>query len=624
MMRSVLRTARKMPALLVVSALMATAGPAWAQQKVITPDVDIDQNQLSSYPLRKIIESGGQFFDLPFQPADGMGEGPNGPRAAQRAAFMPTVKNFPFLRLNGLDSQSCFECHNSIGSFHEPGTQSPAMLRKPGATLGAAGFASNLFNNDEFPDRLIKFIRNPPHVFGAGYTQQLGSEMSLCLNAQIHATRLCARAHPGVKQSIDLEAKGTKFGTFATTFVQATGKYTDDFTRVEGVASSGVLDQDGQYGVAVRPFQFKGIASSLRHFCRDALDFHFSMQAVEKVGYGHDCDKDGIVDEVSIGNVTAMVAFAGMTRVPVQHPRPGHEEEARRGERLFRGEGSPNIPAGSRMCAQCHTPTLTIEDPTFTIEDPVLPDPNAPCPTEAISPLTGKPALPGLVDPDPPARLAVNRRFKKLRDDFLDRPEKFRVEDFQRTGPRPPGKAAPGPGVCDLDPMKICAAIPYALVRLPGYHINLTRPWGSGQPADLPPYIFPRLAPDASGRVPVPIFSDLRTHDMGLGLQDVAAQPADVAGVSIPARQFLSKPLWGVADSGPYLHDGRARDLHEAILGHALDPNDPNRKTLDPTSEAHDVVNIFKNKLTPREREDIIEFLRSLRLPIQEGLTIHN
>ena len=115
-------------------------------------------------------------------------------------------------------------------------------------------------------------------------------------------------------------------------------------------------------------------------------------------------DKDGIVDEVSVGNMTALVAFSGMTRTPVQHARPGREESARRGERLFRGEGSPNIPQGSRMCAQCHTPVMTIEDPTFTIEDPVLPGPNDPCPTEAISPQTGKPKLPGLVDPDPPAR----------------------------------------------------------------------------------------------------------------------------------------------------------------------------------------------------------------------------
>ncbi len=622
-MRDATRVKRAVRALGTCLALLVpAAGPARAQQPVFAPDVNIDQSQLSSYPLRKVLESGGQFFDLPFQPADGMGEGPAGPRSAQRAAFMPTVKNFPFLRLNGLDSQSCFECHNSIGSFREPGTLSEAMLRKPGTTLGASGFAGNLFNNPDFPARLLKFVRNSPHVFGSAYAQQLGVEMSLCLGAQIQAARLCAKAHPGVRQSIDLEAKGTSFGTFATTYVQATGKYTDDFSGVQGVYGDGDPDLPG---VIVRPFQFKGIASSLRHFVRDALDFHHSMQAVEKVGAGHDCDKDGIVDEVSIGNVTALVAFVGMTRPPVQHARPGHEESAARGERLFRGVGSPNIPAGSRMCAQCHTPFMTLEDPTFTIDDPVLPGPNDPCPVEADLATTGRLRLPGLVDPDPPARVAANRRLRKLREEFLDRPEKFRAEDFQRTGPRPPGKPAPVPGACDLDPMKICDAIPYKLVRLAGYNIDLTRPWGpAGGPADLPPYILPRLSPEPSGRVRVPIFSDLRTHDMGVGLTDVADQNSDVQGVTVPARQFLSKPLWGLADSGPYLHDGRARDLNEAILGHALDPNDPNRQTLDPTSEAHDVVDVFKDKLTPQDRQDIIEFLLSLRLPIEEGLQVHN
>lgn len=605
---------------------IACAGQAWGQQKVITPEVDIDQAKLSTYPLRKVLESGSQFFDLPFQPSDGMGEGADGPRAAQRAAFNPNVKNFPFLRLNGLDSQSCFECHNSIGSYHEPGTQSAAMVRKPGATVGAAGFASNLFQNDEFPDPLLKFLRNAPHVFGSGYAQQLASEMSLCLNAQIHAARLSAKASPGVSQSIDLEAKGTKFGSFSTTYNKATGKYSDDFTKVEGVFRSGVLDDDGLYGLAVRPFQFKGIASSLRHFHRDALDFHFSMQAVEKVGVDHDCDKDGLVNEVSTGNVTAIAAFVGMTRVPVQHPRPGHEASVVRGERLFNGQGSTNIPAGSRMCAQCHTPTLTLEDPTFTVEDPVIPAPGEPCPSEAISPMTGKPMLPMLVNPDPPQKTAVNRRFKKLRDEFLDRPEKFRLEDVRKVGPRPPDKAVPpaAPGAFNLDPAKICALIPYKQLRLSGYDIDLTRPWGAGQPSDLPSYIIPRLGADPSGRVHVPIFSDLRTHDMGKGLQDVAPQSSDVMGVTIPPRQFLTRPLWGVADSGPYLHDGRARDLREAILGHALDPSDPSRKTLDPTSEAHDVVAIFRDKLSPAEQDDITEFLRSLRLPIPATLQIHN
>src|SRR5215213_4775966 len=100
--------------------------PGWSQSPVFSEPVDIDQQKLQQgeYPLSKVLESGGQFFSTPYIPydretqqGDGYGEGPDGPRQAQIAAFYPPdASQYRFLRLNGLDSQSCFECHNSIGS----------------------------------------------------------------------------------------------------------------------------------------------------------------------------------------------------------------------------------------------------------------------------------------------------------------------------------------------------------------------------------------------------------------------------------------------------------------------------------------------------------------------------
>jgi CxxC motif-containing protein (DUF1111 family) len=31
---------------------------------------------------------------------------------------------------------------------------------------------------------------------------------------------------------------------------------------------------------------------------------------------------------------------------------------------------------------------------------------------------------------------------------------------------------------------------------------------------------------------------------------------------------FLTRPLWGLAETAPYLHDGRAPTVHDAILLH--------------------------------------------------------
>ncbi|MSP62415.1 MAG: hypothetical protein EXR72_19205 [Myxococcales bacterium] len=70
---------------------------------------------------------------------------------------------------------------------------------------------------------------------------------------------------------------------------------------------------------------------------------------------------------------------------------------------------------------------------------------------------------------------------------------------------------------------------------------------------------FDDTAPDLAVR----LFSDLRRHDLGPAL---AERKEGGAG----PREFLTRPLWGLGDRGPYyLHDGRARSLGEAIRLHA-------------------------------------------------------
>ncbi|HZF55661.1 MAG TPA: di-heme oxidoredictase family protein [Polyangiaceae bacterium] len=61
----------------------------------------------------------------------------------------------------------------------------------------------------------------------------------------------------------------------------------------------------------------------------------------------------------------------------------------------------------------------------------------------------------------------------------------------------------------------------------------------------------------------VKLFSDLKRHDMGPELAD--PHPGDDG---IPQSVFLTRPLWGLAESAPYLHDGRAATIPEAILAH--------------------------------------------------------
>jgi CxxC motif-containing protein (DUF1111 family) len=57
-------------------------------------------------------------------------------------------------------------------------------------------------------------------------------------------------------------------------------------------------------------------------------------------------------------------------------------------------------------------------------------------------------------------------------------------------------------------------------------------------------------------------YTDLRRHDLGPQLAEARGWHGVAASV------YLTPPLWGLARTGPFLHDGRAATLEEAILAH--------------------------------------------------------
>jgi len=565
--------------------LLAGASPLYAQQPAITPEITIDQDKIHSYPLRTILESGGDFHTTPFTPADGHGEGKEGPRARQRQALYPgAFPNFPFLRVNGLDSQSCYECHNSIGSYVPSDNKTPAQMRKPSPIGGSAGLASNAFINPNFPWQMTLLVRNPPHVFGSGYSQAVGEEMSTHLHAQRLVTQAIAIAlakeayrktgkHTVIEQAIALEAKGLAFGRLRTS-CDETGKCVDDASAVTGVASD----------LIVRPFQWKGIASSVRHFVRDALDFHFSMQAVEKVGHV-DCDRDGKIDEMTLGNVTALTAFVTMTRPPAMVVPTDSRGKAsyERGKAIFTGS-APDLQGklSGRMCASCHEPAVRLDRPRLVVADPGPANVKKPseCPSETL-----------LINPEPPERHDVTQRVRAHLAAVMATNEYAAVAHA----------ASPAEAYERIKPLLASVPAPTGKSDLV---ISLSKPGD-----DIPAYVFPRLPTNADATVDVPLFSDLRTHNMGSGLQDVTAQGADVEGIAIAPPLFLTRPLWGVADTGPWLHDGRARTLLEAIMFHAS-----------PGSEANNVIAAFE-KLSEPDQQAVVNFLLGMKLPI--ALDVH-
>ena len=81
---------------------------------------------------------------------------------------------------------------------------------------------------------------------------------------------------------------------------------------------------------------------------------------------------------------------------------------------------------------------------------------------------------------------------------------------------------------------------------------------------------------------------------MGTGLADNVSQG------SAGGDQFRTAPLWGLGQRIFFLHDGRTKDLMQAIAAHASQG-----------SEANQVIQNFNN-LSNQQQQDLLNFLRSL------------
>ena len=89
----------------------------------------------------------------------------------------------------------------------------------------------------------------------------------------------------------------------------------------------------------------------------------------------------------------------------------------------------------------------------------------------------------------------------------------------------------------------------------------------------------------------IPAYSDLLLHDMGEALADGV-----VMGLAT-GSEFRTQPLWGIAAVAPYLHDGRADTLDQAIRFHG--------------GEAEDARAAYES-LDAAARATVIAFLESL------------
>ena len=194
--------------------------------------------------------------------------------------------------------------------------------------------------------------RNTLGMMGSGPIEMLAREMSTELIAIRESARAVATASEQ-PETRDLVAKGVDFGSIT---VMPDGKV--DPTQIEGV----------DWDLIIKPFHQKGAVVSIRQFTNNALNHHHGIQSVERFGQGVDADQDGVVDEATAGDVTALTIFQAALNTPGQRmpTELARREAVDLGEELFETVG----------CVTCHLPVLDLDNESFSEPNPFNPPGN--------------------------------------------------------------------------------------------------------------------------------------------------------------------------------------------------------------------------------------------------------
>ncbi len=431
----------------------------------------VQQADLANMSRNEIRLAGMRIFTKPFLTSEGFGDGNDvNPTGAQTERG--SIQGIgTFQRIGGLDAQTCLECHSIVSRRTVPMKFGIGGVGGVNNTvLGAGGntfvdLNLSLQSGGDSKKNIDGRIINPPFIFGAGGIEQVSNEMTIELQAQIAAAPANA--------TTNLTTKGISFGSITK---DAAGEIVVDGDG-NAVGAEGTFDLHAASPdfMVVAPFGRKGDAKTSRTFDVGALSFHMGMA----VDSGVDHDNDGVINEITEGELSALSVFVGTTQTPfAKHPN----RNARRGRQIMQDIG----------CTECHVPKMQTNSKFVGFRSPE-------------------------VSQDPTANVHTTV-------DLTKKPMHFK--------------------------------------------------------------------PNHQGGVTVPLYADLKRHYMG-------AELAEFDGDAM----FTTMRLWGVADTAPYLHDGRALTISDAIQKHGQ-----------PDSEAFDAVNNF-NGLSISDQKAVLAFLDTLRTP---------
>jgi CxxC motif-containing protein (DUF1111 family) len=306
----------------------------------------------------QLAQFGRQLFGARFTRSEGIGRPfTNGADVPLRDPSAPLA--FPhFLdRISGPTSQTCAGCHNTpllggggdiVGSVHVLGNRFDFATFDPDdhiilkGTLDERGVPATL--------QSISNNRRAVGMSGSGFIEMLARQITTELRAE------AAGCSPG--STCALSSKGVSFGT-----ITHLPDGTWDTSHVVGLAvPSATSSGTTAPSFIIRPFFSAGVVPSLRVFTNNAFSRLHGMQAEERFGVGVDADQDGIVNELTRADVTAVCVFQATMAVPGRII-PGDKQIRQAiadGEQLFASVG----------CAGCHVPALPLDNQGWIYSEP--------------------------------------------------------------------------------------------------------------------------------------------------------------------------------------------------------------------------------------------------------------
>jgi hypothetical protein len=494
-----------------------------AANAVEGPRLQHCDDAVKSRDFPTIFFCGDKLFETPFTTADGIGANIGNGRRFTR---VPLAKlNGPGQwaregRDTGPNATSCVSCH----SQPDP---------------DGAGDASS--NNVRDPlmtgDPLMFIERNPPSTAAEGVQQLIAEEINEDLQQVVANAKTMAKS-TSKAVTLMLDSKGINFGSVTA---QPDGRVKIDAKGIDPDLVPKFAD-------------WKGDVVSVRAFVRGAFLNELGLDPVELGGDNTDRDADGVMNEITVADVTAMALYQAAQPAPTTRlaesgfktrlmamGSDGRALANRLKLATVSDEEAQSIERGGQAfmkigCGDCHRPMISLRGRIFS--EPSR-NPNF---REAKFPAGQDPVARG-VDPNNPLTFDIA------------------AED---------GKTGPVDNLFQLGDRLV--KVPNAVVA-------------RGQGAD------------------VALFGDLRLHDMGPGL----AEPIDSSvesGLKRGNSVFMTENLWGVGSTAPYLHDGRAATITEAILAHG--------------GEAQASRDAFV-ALDAASQKDVDTFLKNNKQRIQEG-----